>query len=939
MILSDAWQITICRRATLIKYAFWQLLMLGALYVNGQSALFSGQVLDKVTGETIPGVHVILPNTEYGTYTGIEGQFAIAVTPGTYQLSFTAIGYETTSFNNLEIAEDEVITLEVSLQEDEIILQGVIVEAKADLSHQNVLILERKRGAFAKESLSAEFLKNLGVSQIEDGLTKISGISRTNNGLYIRGLGDRYNNVYFNGLSLPSANPSRKVVELDIIPADLVRNVDVSKIYRANQFSDVSGASIYIYSKAPTAGDFLKVGFGLGVNTQTTGKSSKLSRDSEVNYLGINGSGRAAPAEINGSDFISRLNPEDGSQFQSGFDPINISAPLAHNWNLQFGKSYDHKGQKFGILFSSSFRNTYQKDSGPNLVLDAAQSPVNDFVRERDTRSSSLNGFLGLQYQPVKSWTLDLNYLFINDSENQFITSAGSTIDFESLRRVRNRFLEKRLNTAQLHSKLDLIPERLRWEFSTSTGLAFTDEPDRRDLTFFAAPGQSIGSINRNIAAENGRYFQELEERENSLQSELTYTLNADSDKKPTELTLGYQFRDKGRSTDFRTFTLITGSLATDNINLNLLDELFSAQNFQNGLFSYRDTNGGERQSRVLRTIHAGYVYYRFHLGQKFEVIPGLRLEHTDQQVFFKLLGTPLQAPFQVQEFQATNLLTNLNSRYAITENRHLRFGLSQTLTRPNFSELIPAPQVNENLQSTVGRPQLLNSKVWNVDLRYDLFPKPGELLSFGVFYKHIDRPIEQVRSGENFISYFNVTSSDIAGVEIEWQKDLSQLIEGLSFSGNASLLSSTVNTDPSQIPDPETQNLLTNVTNTSRSLQGASPYLINLSGSYEHEWFRNIKSDFHLHYHVFGKRVLNVGTQQRGDEFELAVNSLNLIWQHQTQKGLGFSVKALNVLNPKIQRIQAAGPQTGSERITQSYRQGINFSASVSWTLFDNRI
>lgn len=927
------------RYALFNKYASWLILMVIALYANGQSALFSGQVLDQATGEAIPGVHVVVPHADFGTYTNIEGLFSLEVTPGNYQLQFSAIGYETNLLNNLEITQGEVITLEVSLQEEEVMLQGVVVEAKADLSNQNILILERKRGAFAKESLSAEFLQELGVSQIEDGLTKISGISRTNNGLYIRGLGDRYNNVYFNGLPLPSANPSRKVIELDIIPADLVRNVDVSKIYRANQYSDVSGASIYIHSKAPTDGDFLKVGFGVGFNSQTTGKSIRVTRDSELNYLGINGSGRGAPVDINGSDFIARFNPEEGSGFQTGFDPISIAAPVAHNWNIQFGKTYDHKDQKFGVLFSSSFRNAYQKDSGLNLVLDAAQSPVNDFTRQRDTRTTSLNSFLGLQYQPVKNWTLDLNYLFINDSDNQFITSSGSTIDFESLRRVRNRYLEKRLNNLQLHSKLDIIPNQFRWQFKAGTGTAVTNEPDRRDLTFLTQAGENVGSINRNIAAENGRYFQELEERENSLQSDLTYQFDRKNGKQPTELTLGYQFRDKGRSTDFRTFTLITGALATDNIDLNHVDQLFSHQNFQNGLFSYRDTNGGERQSRVLRTIHAGYLYYRFHLGSKLELIPGLRLEHTNQQVFFKLLGTPLEAPFQVQEFQAANLLTNLNGRYAFTETRYLRFGLSQTLTRPNFSELIPAPQVNENLQSTVGRPQLLNSKIWNVDLRYDVFPKPGELVSFGIFYKHIELPIEQVRSGENFISYFNVTSSDIAGIEIEWQKDLNPWIPGLSFSGNTSLLSASVNTDPSQIEDPETQNLLTNVTNNSRPLQGASPYLINLSVAYEHGWFRGVKSDFHVHYHVFGKRVLNVGTQQRGDEFELAVHSLNLIWQHQTEKGFGFSIKALNVLNPKIERIQAAGPQVGSERITQSYRQGINFSASISWTLFDNRI
>ena len=934
----ETWLIAHIDHVILKKFAIWIAMMVPAFYVMGQSSI-SGQVIDQVTGEGIPGVHVILPSGEPGTYTNLEGSFTLAVQPGIHQLQFSAIGYAITTLSDINIAQNEAITLQISLQEDQVLLEGVVIEAEASLTHQSVLTLERKRGAFAQESLSAEFLNQLGVNQVEEGLTKISGISNTQNGIYVRGLGDRYNNVYFNGLTLPSANPSRKVVELDIVPADMVSNIDVSKIYRANQFSDVSGASIYIHSRQPDAGDFFKVGFGAGFNTQTTGRTIRVSRDSQLNYLGINGSGRGTPVAINGEDFIARLNPDTHSGFQTGFDPVTTTAPLNHNWNLQFEKTHEHRGQKFGLLFSSSYRNSYHNDEGLNLVLDAAQSPVNDFYRRRDNQSTSINGFFSLQYQPNEKWEIDLNYLFINDSENQFVTSQGSTIDFETLRRVRNRFLQKRLNTFQLITKTDLIPDRLRWEVRASTGIARTDEPDRRDLTFLAGPDQNTGTINRNIAAENGRYFQELEEKENNVQSEWTYQFNSNGSDPVNALTLGYQFRDKARSSDFRTFTLITGDLPTENILLEQIDDLLSPQNFENGRFSYRDSNGGERQSRVLRTIQSGYLFYRFGIGQKIELIPGLRLENTDQKVFFKLLGTPLQAPFQLQDFQTTDFLINLNSKYAISENRLLRFGLSQTLTRPNFSELVPAPQVNENLQSTVGRPQLLNSKIWNIDLRYDLFPKAGDLISFGIFYKHIDLPIEQVRSGENFISYFNVNSAEISGVELEWRKDVSSWVRGLFISGNVSLLRSAVNTDPTQIDDPETRDLLTNVTNTSRTLQGASPYLMNLSVSYAHQLLKDFQSNLFAHYHVFGKRILNVGTQQRGDEFELAVHALNLVWQHQSTRGIGITLKASNLLNPRIQRIQAAGPQTQTERVTQSYRQGIRFSASISWTLFDNRL
>lgn len=908
--------------------------MVATLLGFGQSASISGQVTDKLSGEGIPGVHVVINDTQQGSYTDFQGHFKLSQTPGTYQLHFSAIGYETVSLSDFKLTANEVVDLRIELQEDEVLLEGVVVEATADLSNQNVLLLERKRGSFAKESLSSQYLQKLGVSQVEEGLTKISGITKTQNGIYVRGLGDRYNNLYFNDLSIPSANPSRKVLELDIVPTDVVRNVDVSKIYRSDQFSDVSGASIYIYTQTPTADDFIRVGFGLGFNTQTTGQTLNLSEDSQYQYLGFTGQRRNAPVPIDGNDFIARLGSENGQGFDTGFAPQQVVAPPDHNWKVQFRKSYENDGQKFGILFSTSYQNAYETDRGLNLVLDAAQAPINHFIRRRDTRSTRLNSLLGLQYQVAKKWKVDLNYLFINNSKNQFITSEGSTIDFEALKRTRNRYLEKRLNSIQLHSKLEIVPDKLTWNVSSGIGIASTDEPDRRDLTFIAQSGENTGSINRNIAAENGRYYQQLDEQENNLRTELKYQLGK-TNRGSQEVTVGYQFRDKGRSTDFRTFTLITGDLATDQIDLNRLDDLFSSQNFVNGSFSYRDTNGGERQSRVLRTIQAGYMLYRIQLADKWEFIPGLRMESTDQQVFFKLLGTPLEAPFQLQSFQENNFLINLNSRYSFTSDRQLRFGLSQTLTRPNFSELIPAPQVNENLQSTVGRPELINSKIWNLDLRFDIFPKAVELISLGAFYKHIKNPIEQVRSGENFISFFNVASADVAGIEFEWQKDISYLVKGLSFWGNASLLFSKVNTDPSQLEDMDTRDLLTNVTNTSRTLQGASPYVFNLSLAHEQQIFQEWESKLFAHYHVFDKRVLHVGTQQRGDEFELAVHTLDFIWQHQSSSGFGFTIKANNVLNPAIQTLQSAGPQASRDRITQSYREGINFSVSLSWTLY----
>ncbi len=905
-----------------------------------------GHIKDAVSKEDVIGANFIILGTTTGVATDVFGKYELRLKSGTYDFQVTAIGYENFTIQELTIQPGEVVTLDIQMVEDQVQLQEIVVTAKADKSNTNILLLERKKSVLAVESIGANELSIKGISNVESGITKLSGITKSSNGIFIRGLGDRYNNVYLNSLPLPSANPDKKVIELDILPTAIVRNIAVSKLYSVNQFADVSGASIDVFTKDFIEEDFLSLNFGIGYNSRTTFKNFNHNQDSNLDYLGFSGNGRRSPLPVDGTDFALRFPSESTDPFNTNFDRETVSAPLDNSWGIQYGKVLKFSKSTLDILFSASYKNSYRNDLGTNDVLNATQDQSTSFLRERDQFQTNLTGLLGLRYDFDKKHQINFNYLFVNNSENNYITSQGRTIDFENIRRLRSRYLEKRLSAIQLNVKNTLIEDRLSLKWGGSIAFAFTDEPDRRDLTFFSPAGQSFGTINRNIAAENGRYFQEIDEQENNLFTELTYSFGdlfkTGNDQK-NQFSIGYQFKEKLRSIDFRTFTLITDGLDTENIDLNNLDETFSDQNFQAGSFSYRDINGGERQSRTLRSIHAVYGYFILNPIENLEVVPGIRIEATDQDVFFKLLGNPLGGNFQSVSLNEVNALPSLNAKYTINEKNFFRLGLSRTLTRPNFNELIPAPQVNENLQSIVGRPTLQNSSITNLDLRYELFPNSGELLSFGAFYKHIDKPIEQVRSGENFISFFNVASANVYGVEVEFQKRLHRLanssfLGGLSLDGNISLLYTDVNINPDEIEDLETRNLLTNVTNTSRTLQGASPYLINLSVGYDNPLFESsTSSSIKLGYNLFGKRIYNVGTQQRGDEFELPVATLDLVVQNRFQNGLGVGLSIKNILNPSIRRQQEAGPQVTLDAITQSFRRGVNYGLNVSY-LFNRK-
>ncbi|MEM6830076.1 MAG: TonB-dependent receptor, partial [Bacteroidota bacterium] len=872
--------------------------------------IITGQVTDFFTGENIIGANVVIDGTTTGAATDVNGRFKFSFQEGSYTIKTSAIGYEDNLLENALLSSSGNTIIDIRLKPNVTELEGVTIEAEGDRTNSNVLLLSRKKAVFAVENIGAQALAEKGVTNVESGLTKISGISKASRGLFIRGLGDRYNNAYLNTLPLPSANPDKKVFELDLLPVTIVENIDVSKVYTVDRFADVSGASIAIHTRDPLAPDFIRIGLGFGINTQSTFKPFRSSRDGDVYYLGISGSGRQSPVDVGGSDFILAFPASESQPFRTGFDVATIQAPLDHRWTIDFGKTWQLKKAQLGIIFSGSNKNSYRSDQGMNDVLDAGQSPTTAFTRSRSRFETNVTSLLGIRYKQNEKYDINLRYLLVNNSENNVIVSQGQTIDFENLRRIRNRYLEKRLSVFQATINQTFLDDKLLLQWGGSTAGAFTDEPDRRDLTFFADPGSEVGTINRNVAAENGRYFQEIDERENNLFAELGYHFGKKSENtQPHQWVVGYQFKEKARELDFRTFTLVTTELNTEGIDLQRLDALFSDENFRSGLFSYRDTNGGERQSRALRKLSAAYSYLKITPFEHFEVVPGLRAEATNQTVFFRLLGTPLQNAFQTVPLDRVDILPSLNTRYKLSKDRYIRGGIARTLTRPNFNELVPAPQVNENLQSVVGRPTLENSLITNVDLKYERYPNPGELIALGVFYKHIDKPIEQVRSGENFISFFNVTEAKAYGLEIEIRKRLGTmfsppLFDDFVVDGNISLLATEVNTNPDNITDIETQELLSNVTNGSRQLQGAAPFIVNVSLAYDRPIFESSEvSVFSLTYNHAGKRMINVGTQQRGDEFELAYGTLDFTGKNEFSNGwaVGFSVR--NLLNPAIRR------------------------------------
>ena len=210
---------------------------------------FEGVVFDASTKEPLIGVTVYVKGTTNGDATDLDGRFEISnLKDGPYTIIVSYISYATQEIQ-VQLS-DNTPELQIGLESDNQQLDEVVVTERRNMESERVLQAERKQSTIAIENLGAKEMSIKGISNVQEGVKKITGISIAPAGqLIVRGLGDRYSITTLNGLPIASPNPDNKLIPLDLFPASTVQNITVSKVYDAASFADYSGAHINISTK------------------------------------------------------------------------------------------------------------------------------------------------------------------------------------------------------------------------------------------------------------------------------------------------------------------------------------------------------------------------------------------------------------------------------------------------------------------------------------------------------------------------------------------------------------------------------------------------------------------------------------------------------------------------------------------------------------------
>ncbi|WP_277632411.1 TonB-dependent receptor [Avrilella dinanensis] len=899
------------------------LLFSGGLFAQSTLTV-KGQVIDFANGEPLPYATVMVAEQEIGVETEEDGSFTLTLKKLPAQLDIEYLGYGTVSETITELSDE--LLFELFPEDND--LEDLVITVSSNKADESVLLNEQRKSLEIKQQIGAQELSRKGVSDVASAVAKTSGISKQegSNNVYVRGLGDRYNSTTLNGLPVPSNDPEKKNVNLELFSTDIVEYISIDKTFSAKNTGDFGGANIDILSKDFQDDSLLEIELGTKINTNATSKGSEFLLPQGPSSMGYASYG--VPA-----------NPLTNYSFGNSLNPKHVGQ-VGGNFGLKAGKSFNIGQEgRLNLFATANFDNGFQFREGLNQSLNAQGSKLKSFHQEKFSHTTNTTGMFNANYHINNNHKLAYNLLYVNSSDLSRDTYTGYDRDFEGTHDdhivQRGTFIQNTVLINQLLGSHKLN-EKLGLDWAVAYNAIESDMPDRTQNKLYHWSDTDTYRLAQNTITDNHRYFQHLQEDEIAANLALNYKLGVDEfGNAKGKLSLGYNGRMKQRDFEAIQFNFrISGNALQTVVNPNNLDSFFNAENFSNGLFRTESFAGMTPQTYSgEQNIHAGFANLEYSLSEKLSTVVGLRFERIDQTVNWR---TQLDAAGDSNTFERNEFLPTLSLKYELDPIQNLRFAASKTYTLPQFKER--ALFIYEDVtEIKVGNPYLYPSQNYNVDLKWEMFPMNDEVISVTAFGKYIIDPINEITmaSSTNDITWVNIGDKGYAyGAEFEIKKRIAdfggdyenKLVAGL----NVSYMKTDQKIDREKI-QRETNGLInTNFTDERSSFTGASDLLINADVSYTKEWSDDRGMTATLAYAHYSDRLYALGVEQKGNLVDKGMGTLDFVLKTKIHKNIAIDFTARNLLNPEFRRVQ----QNASGDIDAiKYKRGMFIGLGAKYT------
>jgi len=636
--------------------------------------------------------------------------------------------------------------------------------------------------------LSSEQIARTGEGNIAGALGRVTGLSVVGSGfVYVRGLGDRYSLALLNGSPLPSPEPLKRVVPLDIFPTGVIASSLVQKTYSANYPGEFGGGVINLTTKATPREPFLTVSVGGSWDSETTNQQGYTYYGSSMDWTGFTNANRDIPPAL-------QAFYDSGERISSGLvDTTAIAAELVTGRNavvqgwkhlppnssvsFSAGKTFAMGDYDFGVIVGGGYNNRWtSRDAVQQTSLSADLSAVDsDFRRVTTDQRIVVNGLLGLGLEFGDN-TVRWTNLYVRDTVKHTRLGLGTKDQLAP------EFLQQR--TAWYERQL--IDTQIVAEFQPVEGLGVDVRGGYANSQREAPFELAFEYVRTNAEADPyGQYFVNRLNR-NAGSADITFSdLNEDLWSAGVDVsyelapgivaTIGGAWSDTSRTSSRRQFLFDAPSTMPQGVGMFRPDLLL-----QPSVIDYYGI-GLIESDESAPAFQAGLETWAGYAKGNIEIVPGLML---DAGVRFEKAKQEVSA---VQVFTvptASGANTSLNNEYWLpgatltweaSPDLQLRISGSKTIARPQFRELIYQPYFDpESSRMYSGNPLLTDSELWNAEVRAEWYFGGDERVSLAGFYKNIDRPIEAFVgqfSGNFTTSYANAPSAKLYGAELEVQK------------------------------------------------------------------------------------------------------------------------------------------------------------------------
>ena len=880
--------------------------MFASVSAAAQGGLLRGVIVDQKTKEAIIGATIQVEGTGIGTATGVDGSYELRMKPGTYTFLVRCVGYKDVRREQVKVGRETV--LDVEMEEDVEMLGDVDVTAKKKLESERVLQMERQQSIVAIENIGAKEMSVKGVSNAQEGVKKITGISIAGAGqLIVRGLGDRYSTTTLNGLPIASPNPDNKLIPLDLFPSSTVQNITVSKVYEASAFADYAGAHIDISTKTNVGSDFFSIGVSTGTPFNTVGKD--FYHSDREGGLWKTGNLDHRYLDMAYADFESAVADHDifGTTFEIG----DRKALPDFSGNIGWGKTFG----RFNLLLSFGAGNERQVLTDAFVrQLTAQGSTMNNFDYDTYTTKLNLAGLAGLNYSFRDKDYVNYSFFYARNAVDEYMERVGFDSEGNSLKGSNSVFHAYTLLNNQLYGHHE-FGDRWTLDWAGSYGMTGSDEPDRRQVMFRYDEESGELSLFRLNQQETMRYFGELDEDEVVGDVKVAYGFGESN-----RLRVGGAHKRKTRDFQCANFFYDLDGLPDPVIeDIYHTDGYLNFDNIANGNISVQRSYQRRNQYSAESDTYAAFAEVDFYPVPALLINLGVRFEQVRQVVDYY----DDNSSAQTSTLDKGDFFPALNVKYTFDEKKSLRFAASRTVTRPAFVEMAPFLYTESYGGSSIrGNADIQNGYNFNVDLRYDYFAKENsDMFSAALYFKYLQDPIERVQGSEGgaTVHTFRNSESGVAmGVELEVRKEL---FKDFRLGMNGSFMYTDVKL-------PSGGGIYTD---NQRALQGASPFLINADVSYAPYFKDESQMVLALVYNVQGPRIHAVGIYELGDNKQLTLHSLDFVGGYSFHRNWNVSLSVKDLLNSKV-RFRQDVPKIDDKIDVEEYCPGTNIGIGISY-------